>query len=239
MADISGHRAGRERDFVRSADDSAGNRFLDASVSLLVVQHARDDGLIDAQLLGDGLHATVTEPVLSFVPREDYRCGVSHELTGVGLRQSIYDGHSASQATTSTFFDANSQMPVDKGLAARMFQAQHHREGQLGHKLVLREIGEAVARAAGLDEPVAPSVVRRWLIAQQEPRGLAVWRALAAALGVDPGWLAFGDASAAPMAGKGATTSPAPDAHLRKSERELAERILAGPKKTKKRGRSR
>ncbi len=109
-----------------------------------------------------------------------------------------------------------------------MFQAQHHREGQLGHKLVLREIGEAVSKAAGWDEPVAPSVVRRWLIGQQEPRDRAGWRALAEALAVDPGWLAFGEASGATMIP--ATPAPASDAHLKKSERDLAELILKGPK---------
>jgi hypothetical protein len=93
-----------------------------------------------------------------------------------------------------------------------MFTAVHHREGLLGHKLVLREISAGVSRLLEREADYDPSVVARWLKAQQEPKTRAQWVALATVLDVDVGWLAFGDASAAPMAGQGATPAQAPDA---------------------------
>lgn len=114
------------------------------------------------------------------------------------LRQSNYYVRSLPSIVDQHVFYWRSQVKTDEGLTARMFRAQHHREGQLGHKLVLREIGEAVARELGRSEPLAPSVIARWLNGSQEPKGIAEWAALAKTFQVDPGWLAFGEDSAAP-----------------------------------------
>lgn len=89
-------------------------------------------------------------------------------------------------------------MSVDAELAGRMFRARHHREGESGRKLVLREISADVSSTLGREEPYDPSVVARWLKAEQEPKTRAQWIALARALDVDVGWLAFGPDSAAP-----------------------------------------
>lgn len=125
-------------------------------------------------------------------------------------------------------------MAIDKALAARMFQAQHRLEGRLGHKLVLREIAEAFAKAHGAEDPPDPSVVRRWLIGQQEPRGREEWIALSVALDVDPGWLAFGPASAAPMTPTDATRESVPGREPPPSELELANRAVQASRASRK-----
>lgn len=81
----------------------------------------------------------------------------------------------------------------DSGLARRMFEAVNHLERTLGRKVTLAEIGQLVAGAQhGRDDDYAPSVVARWIKGTQEPRSREQWAALATALRVDPGWLAFG-----------------------------------------------
>lgn len=89
--------------------------------------------------------------------------------------------------------------PKYPDLAERMFRARHHREGIVGRKVPLREISADVSALLGLDSDYAPSVVARWVGGHQEPGTREQWVALATALSVDVGWLAFGDASAAPM----------------------------------------
>lgn len=87
---------------------------------------------------------------------------------------------------------------ADPGLAYRFFIAKNQLERRLGRDVTFAELGELVAKSQGRDEPYAVSVARRWLRAEQEPSTRELWIALARALGVDVGWLAFGAASAAP-----------------------------------------
>jgi hypothetical protein len=90
-------------------------------------------------------------------------------------------------------------MPADEYLAHRMFSAVNAFERALGRKLTLAQLGERVAaEEVGREAPYAPSVVARWVRGEQEPGTRGQWVALARALQVDPGWLAFGPESAAP-----------------------------------------
>lgn len=79
----------------------------------------------------------------------------------------------------------------------RMFAARHALEGRRGGDVTLADLAAAVARALGGHDGPDPSVVARWLKGVSEPRTTAMWEALATALGVDPGWLAFGEATSA------------------------------------------
>ena len=63
-------------------------------------------------------------------------------------------------------------------------------------KIENSEIGRRVAEKMGREEPYRSQSVGRWL-EESEP-GLDVIVGLAEVLGVDPGWLAFGEASKAP-----------------------------------------
>ena len=87
--------------------------------------------------------------------------------------------------------------PHDPALAARMFSAQAQAETAQGRRLSLEEIGATVASLTRRADPVAPSVVRRWLRGLAEPNR-TTFLALAAVFGVDPGWLAFGEEAALP-----------------------------------------
>lgn len=87
---------------------------------------------------------------------------------------------------------------TDTDLARRMFGARNHLERELGRSPTLEELGAETAKMAGrAKKPFAPSVIARWLKGQQEPKTRDLWLALAAVFRVDPGWLAFGEASAA------------------------------------------
>jgi len=59
-----------------------------------------------------------------------------------------------------------------------------------GERLTTQEIGHRVGRLLR-EEPIAPAMVQEW-ISGAEPTTLRHLYALAAALEVDPGWLAFG-----------------------------------------------
>jgi len=120
---------------------------------------------------------------------------------------------------------------VDADLARRMFVARHYREGQLGRALTLSDISRAVSASLKREEPYDPSVIARWLKGTQEPRTRPQWVALARALAVDVGWLAFGLESAAPApatypgqveAGDLAPGTPVPKPEKAKAERSSA-----------------
>lgn len=195
-------KPGRQRreGHIEPDTDPPRDLFLDAGVPLLPIHHARHDGLIDAEVARDCTHPAVAQQILPLMARQYYRCVVGHVLTWLGLlRQSNYDVHRGTSSLDRHFFAHTAKMPRDKRLAARMFEARHRREGQLGHKLVLREIAESVSVGLGRREPYDPSVIARWLNGQQEPKTRRQWVALADALAVDVGWLAFGEASGAPM----------------------------------------
>lgn len=89
---------------------------------------------------------------------------------------------------------------ADSELARRMFAATNRLEQAFGRPVTFEEIGARVAQNEdGREKPYAASVVARWIKSTQEPRYRSQQRAIARALGVDPGWLWFGDESAAPM----------------------------------------
>ena len=58
-----------------------------------------------------------------------------------------------------------------------------------------RELGQLVSRELRGRRPITQPTVSRWFRGSEPP--LATIRAIAKVLGVDPGWLAFGAASAA------------------------------------------
>lgn len=61
-------------------------------------------------------------------------------------------------------------------------------------KVSLAEIGRRVAERLELPKPIPAATVQRWGASEPDFDTVA---AFAAVLGVDPGWLAFGDASSA------------------------------------------
>lgn len=87
---------------------------------------------------------------------------------------------------------------TDEALAARMFAAKNHLERLRHRDVTLAELGELVAQQLGRQKAFDPSVVARWIKGRQDPDTRDAWLALAETLQVDPGWLAFGDASSAP-----------------------------------------
>lgn len=81
-----------------------------------------------------------------------------------------------------------------------MFAAFNHLERTAGRPVTLEEFGTLVATSeAEREAPYAASVAARWVKATQEPRYRSQQLAIAKALGVDPGWLWFGDDCAAGM----------------------------------------
>lgn len=107
-------------------------------------------------------------------------------------------------------------MSTDEALAKRMFLARNRLEAAFGRGVAVREIGETVSAALRRGEAYDPSVVNRWLKGEQEPKTRAQWVALARALAVDPGWLAFGPDSFAPMPREDIDPRPA---YLKAAER--------------------
>lgn len=81
------------------------------------------------------------------------------------------------------------------GFNLRLRQATKLREVSIGRDLEQEAVGQLVGGALGV-APISQAAVSRWY-KSAEP-GLATIQALAEILNVDPGWLAFGDASGAP-----------------------------------------
>lgn len=87
---------------------------------------------------------------------------------------------------------------MNEGIKARCKAAVRHlleleERDRINDTELGRRIG-AIARG----KPYQSGVVRRWLDGRQEAEN-AVWLAIARVLGVDPGWLCFGEDCAAPM----------------------------------------
>ena len=82
---------------------------------------------------------------------------------------------------------------------ARLLEAFLHLSGQAGRKLGYRDLGDRVGEILG-EGPINQSKLTRWFNGETEP-DLREVRAIAKACGVDPGWLAFGEASQAPAPG--------------------------------------
>ena len=80
------------------------------------------------------------------------------------------------------------------GFHSRLFQAWSIWMGRHHRKLTQGELGTMIGRAGG--QPVAQNTISGWF--KDVVPGVDDLEFLAKALEVDPGWLAFGDASGAP-----------------------------------------
>lgn len=78
-----------------------------------------------------------------------------------------------------------------KGFGKRIEQAILDRQSQIGQRLTLGGIGDAVAKRERRTKPYGVSTVAGWLDERNEPT-LATFTALAAELNTTPEWLAFG-----------------------------------------------
>lgn len=82
------------------------------------------------------------------------------------------------------------------GFNDRVRRSHLARQAEIGRDLGQDEVGREVGRYLGLEGAVGQGTVSRWFRASiPDLRTIA---ALALVLNVDPGWLAFGDLSAAP-----------------------------------------
>ncbi len=88
-------------------------------------------------------------------------------------------------------------MGPTSGFAKRLFEALILHSGRQGRMVRHTELGEAIAQAMQREQPLTGAAVGRWFRGVAMP-DIPTVRAVAAVLGVDPGWLAFGDDSAAP-----------------------------------------
>lgn len=82
-----------------------------------------------------------------------------------------------------------------KGFGERLRIARAKRE--IHGRVSYREIAEAVAERTGRATAHRDTSVGRWIQGDSFPDVPSIW-ALAEIFGVDPGWLAFGDACQAP-----------------------------------------
>lgn len=110
----------------------------------------------------------------------------------------------------------------DNALARRMFLAMNALEQRRGSRVTLAQLGAMVAEAQqGREAAYAASVVARWIKGEQDPGSRDQWIALAAVLGVDPGWLTYGTGSMA-SALSGLDLDPSRDHRLTPEEEERA-----------------
>lgn len=86
-----------------------------------------------------------------------------------------------------------------------MYAARAALEAREQRRLTLEDLASRVATAQGLKVVYAPTVVRRWLEGMTEPASIDTWYALATALRVSAGWLAFGEGT---MWGAAAPATP-------------------------------
>lgn len=82
------------------------------------------------------------------------------------------------------------------GFHDRVRRAHLARQTEIGRDLSQDEVGREVARYLGLQEAIGQGTVSRWF--RGSIPDLRTIGGLALVLNVDPGWLAFGDLSAAP-----------------------------------------
>ena len=83
-----------------------------------------------------------------------------------------------------------------EALRLRLLDALHGLERREGHRVTYTALAERVGEALGASVSVA--TVARWFDGSREPKDRESLAALAAALGVDPRWLAYGDAPGDP-----------------------------------------
>lgn len=113
-----------------------------------------------------------------------------------------------------------------------MFAALNHLERETGTRVTFAALGALVAAMEpGREEDYSASVVARWIKAEQEPKTREGWLALARALRVDPGWLAFGTGEMLTSAPSEPTASAEPLARPGPSPSRAASRAGAPPTK--------
>jgi alkylation response protein AidB-like acyl-CoA dehydrogenase len=84
---------------------------------------------------------------------------------------------------------------ADTGFKDRMFDAQLYASGQERRRVTQAEVAEAAAKLLKRKGWTAAAVSRHFGGRVPDVRTIAAY---AKVMGVDPGWLAFGDASEAP-----------------------------------------
>ena len=77
------------------------------------------------------------------------------------------------------------------GLTMRLLEALHGLELREGHRVTYTSLAERLGAALG--RPITVAAVQRWFDGTREPKDRESLAALASVLGVDPGWLAYGD----------------------------------------------
>lgn len=82
------------------------------------------------------------------------------------------------------------------GMRERLFAAWYLYQARSGGSKSQEWLAEAVSRKLGLREPLTQGTVSRWLKGSEPD--LVTIAAIASVLGVDPGWLAFGQLTHAP-----------------------------------------
>lgn len=87
---------------------------------------------------------------------------------------------------------------AEKGWGLRIYEARVAMKGRRGSKMSQAELGEAVG--------VSPSQIGFYEAEANEP-GRDAWEAMASALGVTPGWLAFGQEPRYPSVGDAPRTT--------------------------------
>lgn len=103
------------------------------------------------------------------------------------------------------------------GFGERLRTARGQRE--VRGRVSYEEIADAVAERTGRKPAHRPTSVGRWFKGESVPDVPSIW-ALANFFGVDPGWLAFGDASDAP-APAAVIASRAAESSLRTEKAEV------------------
>jgi transcriptional regulator with XRE-family HTH domain len=82
-------------------------------------------------------------------------------------------------------------------LPERIFLARLELSALLGERVSQGDLGSAVAKRLGKNRPISAATVSRWESGAAVPT-LGTLEAIAQTCGVDPGWLGFGEKSAAP-----------------------------------------
>jgi transcriptional regulator with XRE-family HTH domain len=85
---------------------------------------------------------------------------------------------------------------AEQGFSARLFRAWHLLQIRKEGTATQEWLGKKVGKVLGVSEPISQSAVSRWF--RGATPDLETIGAIAKALEVDPGWLAFGDNSQAP-----------------------------------------
>lgn len=114
---------------------------------------------------------------------------------------------------------------IDKKAVAKRFVIAHgHLMSQIGQRVTLSDLAARMSRAHG-SRRFTQGLVSQYENAKVKSYPLDVIMAGAKATGVDPGWLAFGGASGAPMPPGIAHAPPAPGRILGANETPPSEEV--------------